>query len=323
MKVMKMIKPRAQTLGITAAVISAVCYGLNPLGALNLYAEGMNTASVLFGRFLFGSAMLFGLIIFEGKDLRVTLRDLLIIAVLGVLFGISALSLYASFHYMAAGVASTLLFLYPVLVALIMAVCFHEPLSFSTLSALGLSFCGVAMLSLGDQISWDWYGALLVLISISAYAVYMVIVNKSPLRMSSVKLSAYVMIFCTLTVACYSRCQNGEALRLPQNIREWCYILMLALVPCVFSMVFLAVAIRQVGSTVTAVLGALEPITAVLIGVSVFHEPFTPMLLGGILLILLAVTLITTAQTPQARRVTLVMTRWGTRVKLWRWKHGA
>lgn len=54
----------------------------------------------------------------------------------------------------------------------------------------------------------------------------------------------------------------------------------------------MTVSIRDVGSTTAAILGALEPVTAVLIGIIIFHESFSLNLLGGIVLILSGVMLI-------------------------------
>ncbi|MCR5536666.1 MAG: DMT family transporter [Succinivibrio sp.] len=309
--------------GLAAAVLSAVCYGLNPLGALSLYAEGLNTSSVLFGRFLFGFLILLVFLLCEHERVAVSARELKLVIILGLLFAISALSLYSAFHYMAAGVASTLLFLYPMVVALLMAWLFHEPLPLTTKIALVLAFTGVAMLSLGDDLSWNWYGAWLVVISILSYAVYMVIVNKCQLSMSSLKLSAFVMLCCMLSVALYARWVAFEPLQLPQTYRGWFFMLMLALIPCVFSMVLLAVAIRQVGSTTTAVLGAFEPITAVLIGLLVFDEPCSLGLFVGIVLILFAVSLITAASSFKTLRLGRTLSSVEHRIRHWRYRHAA
>jgi drug/metabolite transporter (DMT)-like permease len=70
----------------------------------------------------------------------------------------------------------------------------------------------------------------------------------------------------------------------------------LALVPGIFALVLMVYAAKYVGSTATAILGALEPLTAVLIGLLVFNEPFTAYLAIGIVLILAAVVIIAMAQ---------------------------
>jgi drug/metabolite transporter (DMT)-like permease len=66
------------------------------------------------------------------------------------------------------------------------------------------------------------------------------------------------------------------------------------------ALVMMVYAAKYLGSTPTAILGALEPTTAVLIGVLVFSEPFTLRLLFGIVLILAAVVLVVLAKDSRA-----------------------
>ena len=105
--------------GVLCAVGAAVCYGTNPLGALNLYAEGMNTPSVLFYRFGLAWLIVAAVMAARRESLRVSRREFLTLTALGVLFILSSATLYVSFHYMPAGVASTILFTYPIMTAVI------------------------------------------------------------------------------------------------------------------------------------------------------------------------------------------------------------
>ena len=66
----------------------------------------------------------------------------------------------------------------------------------------------------------------------------------------------------------------------------------LAALPTAVSLLCTTQAIHYIGSTPTAILGALEPVTAVFFGVVIFHEELTARLGLGIALILVAVTLI-------------------------------
>ena len=88
----------------------------------------------------------------------------------------------------------------------------------------------------------------------------------------------------------------GLPLTLPRGAVSWFYVGWLALVPGIFALVLMVYAAKYVGSTATAILGALEPLTAVLIGLFVFNEPFTTYLAIGIVLILAAVVIIAVAQ---------------------------
>lgn len=86
--------------GTIYGVIAAISYGTNPLGALFLYKEGINACSVLFYRFSIAAILLAGFMFLQNKSLHVTRKELSVLAGLGLLFGISALTLFTSFHYM-------------------------------------------------------------------------------------------------------------------------------------------------------------------------------------------------------------------------------
>ena len=166
--------------GIICGILAAVCYGTNPFGALPLYEEGVNTASVLFYRFFMAVLMLAIMLIVQRKDFSVTKGELKVLGSLGMLFAASSITYYQSFHFMDAGIASTILFVYPVMVAVIMATFFREKVTASTVSSIILALVGIGLLYKGDAgVSLSTMGVLLVMVSSLTYAVYIVIVNQS------------------------------------------------------------------------------------------------------------------------------------------------
>lgn len=291
-------RPRNSKLliGTLCAIGAAVCYGTNPLGALNLYAEGMNTPSVLFYRFGLAWVIMALVVLLRHDGLRVDRREFRTLTALGLLFTLSSLSLYLSFHLMPAGVASTILFTYPVMTAAIMALCFRERVNVATVAAIALSLVGVVLLYWGGEAgTLSIGGVLLVLLSALTYALYIIVVDRSPLRMSSFKINFYVLFYCALGMLLYALLM-GEPIMLPPTPRAWFFVGWLAVVPAILALVMMVYAARYLGSTPTAILGALEPLTAVLIGVLVFHEPFSLRLVLGIALILAAVVLVVLAK---------------------------
>lgn len=283
-------------IGTLCAVGAAVCYGTNPLGALNLYAEGMNTPSVLFYRFGLAWLIVAVVMLFRRESLKVDRREFLTLTALGVLFIFSSLTLYLSFHLMPAGVASTILFTYPVMTAAIMAVFFRERIRTGTIMSILLSFVGVLLLYWSDGSGTLHIGGVaLVLVSALTYALYIIVVDKSPLAMSSFKINFYVLFYCAAGMSLFALL-SGQPLQLPPTPRAWLWVSWLAVVPAIMALVMMVYAAKYIGSTPTAILGALEPTTAVLIGVLVFAEPFTLRLLLGIVLILAAVTIVVLAK---------------------------
>lgn len=308
--------------GTLCGIIAAVSYGTNPLGALHLYGEGLRANSVLFYRCGLAAALLAVILMMRRKPLAVTLRELVTLAVLGILFGVSSLSLYSSFRFMDAGIASTLLFVYPVMVAVIMATLFGERVTAATAVSIVLALSGIALLYRGDGgATLSTAGVLLVMLSSLTYAVYIVVVNKSPLRMSAVKLNLYVLLFSVATLLVYSLAAGAPVQPLT-TAGTWGWALFLALFPTVISLLTMVVSVHEVGSTPTAIMGALEPLTAVVIGVTVFGEHFTPRLALGIALILTAVVMIIAGKRFSPMAAVRAAAHAGTRLlrKTWRWK---
>lgn len=307
--------------GYLCGIGAAVCYGTNPLGALYLYEDGINANSVLFYRFALAVVMLGMLMAARRKSMKVSRRELSLLCALGVVFSTSSITLYFSFCFMDAGIASTLLFVYPVMVAVIMALLFKERLPAVSVFAIMLALSGIAMLYHGDGgATLSTRGVMLVMFSSLSYAVYIVVVNKSPLRMSSMKLTFYVLFFGMLTVLTNSFI-TGLHIQMLTTPRMWSCAFMLALLPTVFSLVLMTISVHETGSTPTAVMGALEPLTAVVIGVAVFGEQLTPRLAAGIVLILTAVIMIIAGKSLFQTRVFSVVSHLGHVIfKTWRWK---
>lgn len=181
------------------------------------------------------------------------------------------------------------------MVALIMTVCFKERLSFTTIFSIILSLSGIALLSCGnDGATLNMVGMILILVSALTYAFYIVILNKSNLSFSPVKLTLYVLLFSVLTIAVYASVDANSAnhIQLLTTVPMWLYASMLALVPTIISLLTMTVAVNSIGSTPTAIMGALEPLTAIIIGVTLFGEQLSIQLTIGVMLILFGVLLI-------------------------------
>lgn len=308
--------------GTICGILAAISYGTNPLGALNLYADGLNANSVIFYRYALATLILAAIMVIQRKSFAVTRREFKVLLALGVLMAGSSLALYCSFNFMDAGIASTILFVYPVMVAVIMAVFFKEKVTPVTIVSIVLALSGISLLYKGgDGAVLSTVGVILVIISSLTYAVYIVVVNKSSLRMSSVKLTFYVLFIGTIMIILYSFTGDSARLQSITSIHSLFYALLLAVFPTVISLILMVIAVHNVGSTPTAVMGALEPITAVCIGVFVFGEVFTMRLAVGCLLILTAVTLIVAGKALPTQHITYVFSRLGRKVmKKWRWK---
>ena len=282
----------AKIKGYTLGAIAAATYGMNPLFALPLYSDGMDADSVLFFRYLLAIPILGIMIKARGRSFRLNRKEILPLVVLGLLVAASSLTLFLSYNYMDAGIASTILFVYPIMVALIMAMVFKEKITLQTAFCILLALAGIAMLyKNGNGATLSFTGTLLVIASALSYAIYIVGINQSSLKnVATLKVTFYILLFGVSLFLI--RLDFGQAVTMPQEWYMWGNLIALAIFPTAISFLCTTSAIQYIGSTPTAILGALEPVTAVIIGVTVFGEALTPRILCGILMIIAAVTLI-------------------------------
>ncbi len=272
--------------------LSSSTYGLIPLFAIPILGKGMLYDSLLFYRFTCTSLLIAIMMLFKKESFAITRKDLLPLISLGVLFALSAQCLFWGYQYLAVGTAATILFLYPVFVALLMAVLFKEKIPKISQLAIVIAFLGVSLLYKGENgTTLNPFGVGLLLLSAFMYALYIVIVNKSSIRnMTGSKLTLYAMVFSSIFFLVKSLLSGGiQAFPDTMSVVD---LVMLALLSTVISNIAMVYSVQYIGSTATAVLGAMEPVTAVCVGIFAFNELFTKNLAMGILLIVIAVSLI-------------------------------
>ena len=278
--------------GYALGAVAAASYGMNPLFALPLYDAGMSPDSVLFFRYLFAIPLLGVMLKARGRNFRLERRQVAPLFMLGLLVALSSWTLFESYNYMAVGIASTLLFVYPILVSLIMVFVYKEKLTRQTLLCLGLAMTGIGLLyQNGEGATLSFIGTLFVFGSSLSYALYIVGVNHPVLKdVATLKVTFYVLLFGILLFVV--RLLLGGGCGVPARWYLWGCLLGLAVFPTAISFLCTTSAIQYIGSTPTAILGALEPVTAVCIGVLVFGESMTPREGLGLTLIIVAVTLV-------------------------------
>ena len=269
--------------GLIYGVISSATFGLIPLFALPAIRNGIGVDSVMFYRFGI-SALVLGLwLVIRRYDLRISGRELFTLAGLGIFYAMTALLLTISYLYIPSGIATTIHFLYPVVVTTVMILFFKDKVSVPVIGATLMAILGVYLLSNnGTAGTVSLKGLLLVLTTVVTYALYIVGVNKSCVhRMDGLKLTFYVLLVGAMVFGL-----NLSVKGVPLDpIPDWetgVYLLLLALIPTLVSDFTLILSVQHVGSTTTAVLGCMEPLTAVCMGVWFLHESLGFWQLAGI-----------------------------------------
>lgn len=279
--------------GLIYGVVSSSTFGLIPLFALPAIQRGIGVDSVMVYRFGI-SALVLGLwLLIRQHDLRVTMRELVTLTGLGVFYSMTALLLTTSYLYIPSGIATTIHFLYPVVVTTVMILFFKDKVSLSLILAIIMAISGVYLLSnSGATGPVSLKGLLLVLVTVVTYAIYIVGVNKSCVhQMDGLKLTFYVL-FVGAVVFGINLLVKGAPLDLIPDVSTGVYLVLLALIPTLISDFTLVLSVQHVGSTTTAVLGCMEPLTAVAMGVLFLHEQLGVWQFLGMIVILLAVSIV-------------------------------
>ena len=273
-------------MGFFLGLFSSATFGLIPLFTLPLIHDGVSPASVLFYRFLIASLTLGGVLVLRRERFHASAIDLCKLAGMSFMYTAAALLLFYGLNYMPSGVATTIQFLYPVMVMLLMIAFFHEQFSMITACSIVLAVAGVALLSIGGDSSRPvtLLGVGMMLLSGFCNALYITGIHVAGIR----NMNGLVMTFYVLFFGAAFAFANAVGTGTFQPLSSWWEFMMaalLAVITAVLSNLTLVLAVQRIGSTLTSVLGVMEPLTAVFVGILVFNEPFTPALVGGVILI--------------------------------------
>ncbi len=279
-------------IGYPAGVITGIAYGLNPLFGMPLMQNGASIDSILFFRYIIAVVILGAFLLCTKQSFKVSAKQFGVLLVLGVLFTSSSIFLFESYNYIASGLATTLVFLFPVLVAIIMVFLKVVP-SWQVWLSIFATFVGVIIMtqsSSGEAV--NPIGVLLSLGSAFVYALFIVVINRSKSigTISNSLLTFYALLTGAFIFFCKMMFADTGITTGLESYSAWGNLIGLAILPTIVSTATLAVATRNIGATKASVLGVFEPITAILVGTFVFGEALTTNIVVGILIAIVAVT---------------------------------
>jgi drug/metabolite transporter (DMT)-like permease len=256
-------------------------------------AAGMQTPSVLIYRFAFGCLGILAILLWKRTNLRIDLRSFLEICLLAVFYDTEALLMILGYNYLPSGVATTLVFSYPIWTELLMLLFFHERFSWVTILAMSLAFVGVGCMSgWGDGNHLSPLGIAIELAAGLSYSFYMVTMPQLKVRnMGSLKLTFYVFLVGMVLFIAFSSI-FFDGIQPIADGKMALNLILLGLVSTALSNVTLVPAIKQIGATMTAIFGAFEPLTAMIVGTLVFGDALTVSSILGFALIIGAVLLL-------------------------------
>lgn len=286
---------KASVKGYVLGAVAAISYGTNPLFAVPLYEMGLSVGSVLFYRYALAALLLGLLMCVRGDSFRLSLRQVLLMVIQGVLFASSSLGLFKAYNYMDVGLASTMLFVEPVIIALILWIFYRQRVSVPMCIAIVVAITGVALIAnpgAGSYVTGT--GVFFVMLSALSYSIYMVLINKTSLQqLSGTTLTFYSLLF---GIPLFIVQLNGltQLQGITMNLLGISCVAGISIFPTIVSILTVAIAVQLIGSVPVSILGALEPVTGVLVGTLVFGETLTVKATIGIVLILASVFILVT-----------------------------
>lgn len=295
-------KKRRITLnGIFYACISSASFGFSPLFSIGLLAAGLSNSDVLSYRWALAAIVLMVYATVKRKTLRInSLDEAWKIALLSGLRALTSVTLLIGYANIASGIASTINFMYPVIVVFWMMLVHGEQKSWINLAAIALSILGVYLMASGDGLKIEGgntaLGLACSIISAVSFAAYYILMKRTRAdKIEVVKFTTWIMIMCAVYFIIGGLIVNG-GITLVHDGKLWLYILGLALWSTMISNFTGVKAVRRIGPTLTSILGALQPLTAVILGVLFLDEHLGFKSIAGIVLILTAVLMVVTHQ---------------------------
>ena len=290
-------KRRITINGVFYAAVSSMSFGFSPLFSLGLIAVGLSDFDILSYRWLIAGTVLMLYAFFKKKSLRLNSFDeFWKVTLLSALRAITSVTLLLGYVNISSGIASTINFMYPVIVTICMMLFFGEKRSKVDFVAIAASIFGVYLLASGDSIIVEGgntrLGLACSLISAVSFAAYYIVMKQVKAdKIEVVKFTTWIMMLSAFYFIVCAFVFNGK-ITIVTDMKSWAEILGLGLWATMVSNITGVKGVRRIGPTMTSVLGALQPVTAVILGVLFLDEHLYTRSLVGIIIILVAVTII-------------------------------
>lgn len=277
--------------GLLLVIFSGLVFGVQPSLVSYCYTQGANPTLLLILRFAVILVLLFPVMLKEGHMLQLFRRYWRKLLLISCASAGTPLLLFNSYRYMATGLATSLHFMYPTVVALICLIFYRERLSGPKRLSVGLCLGGMLVL-LDTSQGLNGVGVALALTSSVTYSLYIVWLDKLDLEgLNTTQILFFVeLINLVLVGGIYGTLTGSLAVSVTAS--GWVTAVAASLVIAVGGHLFFLIGVRYAGAQTAAIASTLEPITSIFIGILFMNEPFGPRTAIGAIMILAAVVLL-------------------------------
>lgn len=277
--------------GIIYVIAAATCFGIMPIWVKLAYTTGLTAIDFTFFRTAIAAVMLGIFIIYRKISFRVERQQLGPLLLSSTLFTATILILYMSYNYVSAGVATSLHYLFPVLVMLLAYFIYHEKLHFYKWIALLISLVGIYLIVDPRGSSFSLRGVSLAILSAVFFAIYALSINHPQIKkLDSLVLAFYLCVFACITSLVLLVVQGNWPLMI--TLKGLYYITLVSFFCTALALIFFIKGAQSIGSTTASILSTMEPVVSLVAGVIILHEPLTWYTSLGCVLIIAAIVLI-------------------------------
>ncbi|MGE5591177.1 MAG: SDR family NAD(P)-dependent oxidoreductase [Bacillota bacterium] len=256
---------RREWQGFILVVVSATGFGLMAVTARLAYAGGANVPTLLFLRFALGAAALWALLAARRDLPRLRPRTLVLLALMGLLGYAGQSTLYFSaLTRIPASLTAMLLYLYPLLVALLSAVFLHQPLTRWQAVSLVLTLGGLGLMlwQPGTRLAYDPLGVAMGAGAALVYSLYIMAGDRamdgtSPLHASAVIMTGAAASFLAVGL-------SRGMLHFSLTPSGWAGVLGLVLLGTLLAILTFLAGLQRLGPTRASIVSALEPVVTVI-----------------------------------------------------------
>jgi len=284
--------------GLIFAIVGVICFSLRPILIKLAYAYVVDPVTLLALRMLFSVPFFAATALWSSGRAEQRLlekRDIAAIVGLGLLsYYVASFLDFLGLQYISAGLGRLLQFVYPTVVVILSALFLGKRAGGRELAALVLTYLGLVLVfwhaAGGEQLNL-WLGAGLIFASAVCYAIYLVAGSQVISRVGSVRFTAYAMTVASAAgIVQFFLLRPLSALELPPAV--YGLSIAMAVGSTVIPGFLIAEALRRIGANQVAIIGALGPVTAILLGYVGLDETMTPLQIAGALLVLIGVVAI-------------------------------
>ncbi|MCE7945971.1 MAG: DMT family transporter [Chloroflexi bacterium CFX4] len=286
-------------LGVLLILISAAAFGAMPILTVYAYADGVTPITLLFLRFGIAALVMLGLtgVRRTGLPRGRLLGGLIVLGAVG--YAGQSLAYFTALTEASVGLVSLLLYLYPMLVAVLATLFLKEPFTRLKAAALGLALFGL-VLTVGGEPDGKPLGIALGILAALLYSCYITFGSTLTRRVSALQSTTVVLSAAACTYGVINLLQGAA---FPQTADGWLAIAAIALISTVLAVLTFFAGMARVGPTNAALLSTVEPVVSLLLAAVLLGQTPTLLRLFGGVLILSAVILLSRGALGAAEQV--------------------